>query len=304
MNYLVYLKISLKIDIIGTGKTMSTARLDDDFWTDPKIEQLKPDEKLLFIWFFTNPYRNYSGLYKLPKPMISEQTGLSDTSINRGMDTLIDTKLISYDPIFKVVFVHSMLKRQLSKIEGQEKLSEKQIKGITNHLSTLHNCPLIQAFLDKYEYLGITFDITPIDTPIDTPIYTKSQSQSQYNINTLSTETTVDRSNGFKISNLAELWNEKAPPELARVNLPFKRPPKKLKPLTAMISLYPDKSWWEGLIDKTYQSSFLRGKNDRGWKANFDFIVINAAEIKDGKYIDQGNTQHPGKIKTPGIIPY
>lgn len=155
---------------------MSTARLDDDFWTDPKIKNLSPDDKLLFIWLFTNPYRSYCGLYYLPKPMIGKQTGLSNTSIDRGINTLIDTGLICYDEVLEIVFIKNMLKRQIGKSAA---LSDQQSKGIIKHLDTLHNCLLIQSFLEIYNHLNIPYSYTPIDTPIDSLNDTKSQSQSQ-----------------------------------------------------------------------------------------------------------------------------
>lgn len=101
----------------------------------------------------------------------------------------------------------------------------------------------------------------------------------------------VDRSNGFSISNLASLWNETAPQELARVNLPFRRSPQNLKKLKTMIGIYPEKTFWTELIEKIHHSSFLRGKNDRGWKATFDFIVTKADQIADGKYLDNDTNQ-------------
>lgn len=105
----------------------------------------------------------------------------------------------------------------------------------------------------------------------------------------LSTDKPVDPPNGFKISHLAQLWNEKAPNELAKVNLPFKRNPTKLKKLNSMLILYPDKSWWAELFARIHGSPFLCGINDRGWKANFDFVVSKADEISDGKYFDNGS---------------
>ena len=104
----------------------------------------------------------------------------------------------------------------------------------------------------------------------------------------LSTVEPVDPPNGFKISNLAQLWNEKAPPELARVNLPFNRKPAKLKILKDILKRNPEKIFWEQLMEKIYFSSFMRGKNNRGWKATFDFVIERANEIADGKYIDNG----------------
>lgn len=100
-----------------------------------------------------------------------------------------------------------------------------------------------------------------------------------------------DRHNGFDLNSLAQLWNEKKPPELPAVNVPFTRKPKQLEKLKDSIKRNPDILWWIKLLEKIHYSSFMRGKNNRGWKANFDFVVDNANEIADGKYIDNGFNQ-------------
>ena len=69
---------------------------------------------------------------------------------------------------------------------------------------------------------------------------------------------------------LAQLWNEKAPPELARVNLPFKRAPKAMEKIKDALKRNPDEAWWARVIERIYQSPFLRG--EKGWKASIDFV--------------------------------
>lgn len=88
----------------------------------------------------------------------------------------------------------------------------------------------------------------------------------------------------FSVQDLAKLWNKKSPPELSRVNLPFKRPPKDMQKIRDAVKRNPDMSWWEQVISAIYNSPFLRGINDRGWKASLDFVVRKAEEILDGKY--------------------
>jgi hypothetical protein len=95
----------------------------------------------------------------------------------------------------------------------------------------------------------------------------------------------------FSVQYLAVLWNEVAPPELAKVNLPFKRPPKDMAQVNDALKRNPEPEWWEKVILKMHESPFLRGKNDRGWKANIDFMVKKAEEILDGKY--DGTRQEP-----------
>jgi hypothetical protein len=88
----------------------------------------------------------------------------------------------------------------------------------------------------------------------------------------------------LSVNDLAVLWNDKRPPELAAVNLPFKRPPKELTKLKAALKRNPDRDWWLRVVAKIRESPFLLGANKRGWKASFDFMVDRAEVILDGKY--------------------
>jgi len=94
----------------------------------------------------------------------------------------------------------------------------------------------------------------------------------------------------FTPQNLAVLWNEKAPPEMARVNLPFKRSPKAMEKIKDALKRNPDPEWWAGVIWRMFNSPFLRG--EKGWKADLDFMVRKAEEIVDGKY-DGGKPAQP-----------
>lgn len=267
---------------------MADARFSEDFWTDPKIRKLDHDTQRLFIYLFTNPHRNYCGLYYLPKAYMREGTGLSDRGIDRGIDTLISGGFIEYSDSYQMVFVKNMLKHQ-----APNYLNDNQIKGIVNHLSRLHRCPLIQSFLETYKSLNINYSYTPIDTPLDTPtvnnlnLNTQSQSKSNsQSINTYSpqAEASGPPTNNFSIQTVAAIWNELAPSVLSRVNLPFSRPTKKMKILTSAIRRKSDQEWWTGLIGILSQRPFLLGENDRGWKATMDFVIEHAEEIADGKY--------------------
>lgn len=121
----------------------------DSFWTDPKIKKLETKTKLLFLYLITNPHSHYSGIFYLPEVYIEEETGLSKKEIRYGIDTLSEGYLIRIDRIFQVIWVVNMLKYQAK--------GAKQLKGIASHLTNLHNCPLIQDFLEYYKDLNIPF---------------------------------------------------------------------------------------------------------------------------------------------------
>ena len=42
--------------------------------------------------------------------------------------------------------------------------------------------------------------------------------------------------------------------------------------------------YWDAVIAQVRSSPFLLGNNDRGWVANYDFVVERAEKIMDGKY--------------------
>jgi hypothetical protein len=54
--------------------------VQDSFWTDPYIERLTPDEKLVFLHLLTNPQCNVAGVYELRAKRLAYETGY-DTEV-------------------------------------------------------------------------------------------------------------------------------------------------------------------------------------------------------------------------------
>ena len=49
--------------------------IKDSFWTDPYIEKLTPDEKLIFVYLLTNPQCNVAGVYEIRPKRVAYETG-------------------------------------------------------------------------------------------------------------------------------------------------------------------------------------------------------------------------------------
>ncbi|MFQ6105413.1 MAG: hypothetical protein ACE5OP_14155 [Candidatus Glassbacteria bacterium] len=62
--------------------------LSEDFWTDPEVQQLKPEERYLFLYLITNPNSHFSGIYYLPIPFMVSETGLSERALRGGLEAL------------------------------------------------------------------------------------------------------------------------------------------------------------------------------------------------------------------------
>ena len=134
---------------------MAYKKVDEVFWTDPEVQCLQPNEKLLFLYLITNPHTHYSGIYYLPTSFILEETGIQGNPIKKALTTLEGGNFIEYDSQKKIVWVKQMAKHQVS--QGNTK---NILLGIANHLEKLHKSFLIKDFLDYYKYLGI-----PIENP-------------------------------------------------------------------------------------------------------------------------------------------
>lgn len=130
------------------------------FWRDPKVRQLDPVTKLLFLYFITNEHSHVSGLYYLPVTLIEHETGIKGIPLRKGMDNLSKGYLVRFDPENDTVWVVNMLRHQTSKTG----ISPKIKAAVTSQLSDLSNSSTINEFLEFYKDLSIPYR-NPIDTP-------------------------------------------------------------------------------------------------------------------------------------------
>ena len=72
-------------------RSISTA-----FWSDPFIEDIAPEYKLLFLYLITNEKTNMLGIYEASKRKMSFETGLSKESIEDGLDVFQRLGKIKY----------------------------------------------------------------------------------------------------------------------------------------------------------------------------------------------------------------
>lgn len=70
----------------------------------------------------------------------------------------------------------------------------------------------------------------------------------------------------------------------------------------ARIRENPDEDYWQKVIMRIARSLFCCGENDRGWKADFDFLVRRDTHLKvlEGKYDNRANPLSAPGSKTQG----
>lgn len=70
--------------------------LNSRFWEDGYISELDPTEKLLFIYFITNPRISLSGIYEVPLKNIALDTGIDKEMIEKILTRFSKDKKIVY----------------------------------------------------------------------------------------------------------------------------------------------------------------------------------------------------------------
>jgi hypothetical protein len=84
---------------------------------------------------------------------------------------------------------------------------------------------------------------------------------------------------------LASLWNQRAAEPFMRIADDLGN--KAIWRIEAALREHPDLGWWETQIVEVMASSFCRGGGDRGWVADFWWLLEHATEVSTGRYRDR-----------------
>jgi len=119
-------------------------QIHPEMWDDPFILDLSPEEKLLFIYMFSNNRASLSGLYEISRKQIVYHTGLSDKFVNDTLDKFVQSKKIVMEGNF--IFVVNLLKRHFSK-------SPKVFIRVQNDIKCIPDCEPKRVWVLKYKEL-------------------------------------------------------------------------------------------------------------------------------------------------------
>jgi len=114
------------------------------FWEDPFIEDLSPNEKLLFLYLLTNPQTNLLGVYEVSIKRISYDTGLSEGTIRKGFESFERVKKVFYFQNY--VVLPNFLKNQ--------KLNANMKKAVVREFNALPEGLRISIIGNGSELLG------------------------------------------------------------------------------------------------------------------------------------------------------
>jgi hypothetical protein len=256
-------------------------KIDPRIWNDAKFRTLSDKGKLTFLFILTHPYMTSLGAMRATVSGLAEELHWGQKAFAEAFEEGLGKGLFQFDAEASFLGVPNFLKynppESPNVVKSWEKIvdliPECQMKNelieyVKDFLKGLGE-PFRKALPKEVERLCLIPNPNP--NPIPNPIEENPP-------------TPLPGGKSPSPQKLAELWNDKAPPELARVNIPLTRKPKDMDKIKDALKRNPERAWWERVILRLFDSPHCRGMNDRGWKASFDFMVSHAEVILDGKY--------------------
>lgn len=152
-------------------------QIHTQIWRDNWFLDLGPDEKLLFIYLFSNDNSNLAGLYELHDRIIMLETGLDRSRIKE-----IVTKFESAGKVFYrdgVVWIVNMQKYHSNAGAKVKKNIETIVRGIPE-------CEVKQKYCIANEIEADNTPSIPHPYPMHTLSHSKSNSKSNSNLNSKS----------------------------------------------------------------------------------------------------------------------
>lgn len=126
------------------------------FWADPYIQDLLPEQKLLYIYLFTNEHGNQAGMYPITLRTIVFESGIESENIETILAKFKRDGKCIYEK--GIIWVKNFVRHQANR-------SPKVRKRIATDLEELNNSNLIGQFLKYNDTLSIPYQY-PIDTTV------------------------------------------------------------------------------------------------------------------------------------------
>jgi hypothetical protein len=126
------------------------AKVAPQFWngeTGRLIRELGRDCQVLALYTVTCPGASAIGIYYLPIPIVSHETGISPQEALKGLQRLSEVGFCAYDAPSEWVFIRNMAKFQI----GQElKAADNRHKWLCRELESVRKSPFFNDFLTMY----------------------------------------------------------------------------------------------------------------------------------------------------------
>lgn len=140
------------------------------FWTGKtgkKIKSAGAGAQVIALYLMTSPHSNMIGLYFLPKPYISYETGMTPEGVMEALQELAKAGFCDYDDETEVVWVFEMARFQVGSVLTT---TDNRVKAVRKELENTPKCKFQNAFRLKYA------EAFHLDKGVQEPLLTEQSS--------------------------------------------------------------------------------------------------------------------------------
>ena len=237
-------------------------------WPDKQNNPFYGDSYLIALWMFLISWANW----KDGKTRVKNQ----DVIIKRGQ------LVTSQDELSEAIGAsRSITRTRLQYLENTSRISQQ--KSHHGTIITILKYDEYQTASDRANQ-RVDQQIANASPTDRQQIANASPYREQVNKGTSKHEDNIAGPKGPAPSLLMKIWNENRGPLLAAVQTLSKGRDRKIR---VRLNEKSDPAYWEDLMNRIVASPFLCGENDRGWRVDFDWLIVNDTnhvKVAEGKY--------------------
>ena len=271
--------------------------VDTSFWTDGKVDEFSPEDKYFMLYLLTNPFSTQLGIYEISIKQVAFQLGYSMDSVKVLIERFENKYgMIIFSPKTNEIAIKNFLRHSI--IKGGAPVRDcliKEMKGVKNKELIAR----VFAHIKGYEKLNETVKNVIAEYEEKNGVLSYSNEKQNENENendndneVSSPDTGNDSSNDtlnvseppISYQQIVDLYHSicKSFPTVRSLSEARK------KAIRARLKTYTIDDF-RTVFENAEASSFLKGKNDRNWSANFDWLIAdkNIAKVLEGNYADK-----------------
>lgn len=238
------------------------------FWQDGFVMKLTPEEKYFYIYLMTNSKTTQCGIYELPKKIICFETGYNEETVDKLLKRFIGYEKIQYSEETNEVILINWMKYNAINSDKVKQCIIKELKNVKN-----------KAFVELFKNLCIQYGYGIDSLWIDWGEEEEKEKEKEEE-NTSS----VEEEPPAPYKQIKDLYNDICI-SLTKVRSLSDERKKHIKARWKQFNYKIET--FEEVFRKVEASDFCKGKNDRGWKADFDWLIkndSNMVKVLEGKY--------------------
>ena len=250
--------------------------VDTSFWIDGKVDEFTPEDKYFMLYLLTNPFTTQLGIYEISIKHAAFQMGYSVESVQALIERFESKyKIIIFSPETSEIAIKNFLCHSI--IKGGKPVED----CINKEILKVKNKNLIDVI---FRHISRKDNLNQTVKKIITDYFNKNNIEID---NKNDNDNDNDNERIVNESSITDFFKSLCPSfsTIQVISTTMK------KDIAESLKQYNDEQI-KAAFTKAEQSSFLKGKNERKWKASFAWLIKaeNIAKVLNGQYDDQSDT--------------